>query len=68
MGISESTVRRTINDYKETNTVTSPKLKRVRENVIHLNDDFSRNAVSRRVHNIWFLREIPTTYKRSGFP
>ncbi|XP_015365184.1 PREDICTED: uncharacterized protein LOC107162689 [Diuraphis noxia] len=63
MGISESTVHRTINVYKETSTVTSPKRKRVRENVFHLYDDFSRNAVRRHVHNIWFRREIPTIDK-----
>lgn len=63
MGIGESTVHRTINEYKETNTVTSPKRKRVRENVFHLYDDFSRNAVRRHVHSIWFRREIPTIDK-----
>ncbi|XP_022176671.1 uncharacterized protein LOC111038053 [Myzus persicae] len=64
MGIGESTVHRTINEYKESCTVTSPKRKRVRENVFHLYDDFSRNAVGRHVHNIWFRREIPTIDKK----
>jgi len=38
--------------------VTSPKRKRVRENVFHLNDDFSRNAVRRHVRSIWSRHEI----------
>lgn len=54
MGSGESTVHWKINEYKETNTVTSPKCKKVRENVFHLYYDFSRNAVRRHVHSIWF--------------
>ncbi|XP_025191797.1 uncharacterized protein LOC112592046 [Melanaphis sacchari] len=63
MGIGDSTVYRIINEYKKKNTVTSPKRKRVRENIFHLYDDFSRNSVRRHIHSIWFRREIPTIDK-----
>lgn len=51
MGISESIVHRTINEYKETNAVTSPKRKRIRTKLLE-----SR----KHVHSIFFRREIPT--------
>jgi len=63
MGIGESTVHRTINDYKEKNTVVSPKRKRARIQIIETFDEFARNTVRRHVHSIWFRREIPTVNK-----
>jgi len=51
MGIGETTVFKTINEYKLTNTVTSPKQKR--ENFTNLYNQFMRNAVCRYVHNIF---------------
>jgi len=63
MGVGESTVHRTISNYKETKTVISPKRTRVREQITEAFDDFDRNAVRRHVHSIWFRREIPTVDK-----
>lgn len=63
MGIGESNVHRTIIEYKEKNTVTSPKHKRIRENVFDLQNDFLRNAISGHVCCIWFRREILTIDK-----
>ncbi|KAE9522898.1 hypothetical protein AGLY_016709 [Aphis glycines] len=63
LGVGESTVHRTVSDYKETKTVISPKRKRVRNQITETFDDFDRNAVRRHVHSIWFRREIPTVDK-----
>lgn len=63
IGIGESTVHRTISNYKENNTVISPKRKSVRVQITETFDDFARNAVRRHVHSIWFRREIPTVDK-----
>ncbi|XP_050066442.1 uncharacterized protein LOC126555585 [Aphis gossypii] len=63
MGVGESTVHRTIINYKETKTVVSPKRTRVRKQITEAFDDFDRNAVRRHVHSIWFRREIPTVDK-----
>jgi len=63
MGIGESTVHRTINEYNKTNAVKSPKRTKVRAKITETFDDFARNAVRRHVHSIWFRREIPTLDK-----
>lgn len=63
LGIGESTVHRTINEYKKTNAVKSPKRTKVRTKITETFDDFARNAVRRHVHSIWFRREIPTLDK-----
>lgn len=63
VGIGETTVHRTINKYKETNTVTSPNRKRVRKSVLNLYDDFARDAVRKHTLSIWCRREIPTVDK-----
>lgn len=58
MGVGESTMRKTINEYKETNVVTSQKQKRVRTKLLESFDNFARNAVRRHVRSIFFRREI----------
>lgn len=62
-GIGETTVHRTIKEYKETKTVTSPKRRRVRQSVFDKYDDFARNTVRKHVHNIWLRQENPTIDK-----
>lgn len=62
-GIGETTVHRTIKEYKETKTVTSPKRRRVRQSVLDKYDDLARNTVRKHVHNIWLRQENPTLDK-----
>lgn len=63
MGIGESTINITINEYNKTKQVTSPKKNRVRKSYRNIYDEFSRNVIRRHVHSIWFQREIPTVDK-----
>jgi len=63
LGIDERSIQTIISTYKETNTVAAPKQTRKKKSFRGLFDEFSKNAVRRHVHTIWFRREIPTVDK-----
>jgi len=63
IGIGEITIHKTIDTYNETKMVVSPKRKREKKSFRDSFDDFSKNAVRRHVHSIWFRRETPTVDK-----
>jgi len=66
IGVGEITINKTIDTYNETKMVTSPKRKREKRSFRDSFDDFSKNAVRRHVHSIWFRRETLTVDKIYG--
>lgn len=63
LGVGERSIQTIITTYKETNTVAAPKQTRKKKSFRDLFDEFSKNAVRRHVHSIWFRCEIPTVDK-----
>lgn len=63
IGVGEITIHKTIDTYNETKMVISPKRNREKKSFRDSFDDFSKNAVRRHVHSIWFRRETPTVDK-----
>jgi len=63
LGVGERSIQTIITTYKETNTVAAPKQTRKKKSFRDVFDEFSKNAVRRHVHTIWFRREIPTVDK-----
>ncbi|KAL4126162.1 hypothetical protein QTP88_010388 [Uroleucon formosanum] len=62
-GIGRNTVSKTISDYKNEGVLKSPNKTKVRASVFEKTDDFEKNAVRRKVHDLWFRRELPTIEK-----
>lgn len=63
LSIGERSIHTIIKAYNETKTVPVAKTTRKKKSFRDLFDDFSKNAVRRHVHSIWFRREIPTIDK-----
>lgn len=47
----------------QTKTVTSPNRKRNRPGVVNKIDDFDKNAIRRKVHSFWLIKDLPTIAK-----
>jgi len=58
LSIGERSIHTFITAYNETKTVSVAKQTRKKKSFRDLFDDFSKNAVRRHVHSIWFRREI----------
>lgn len=63
LSIGERSIHTIIKAYNETKTVPVAKTTRKKKSFRVLFDEFSKNAVRRHVHTIWFRREIPTVDK-----
>lgn len=63
MGIGKTSVYKILKEYKDTKTVTVPKLTRAKKSFLDNFDEFDKNAVRMHVHKIWRRREIPTVDK-----
>jgi len=62
-GVGRETISKTIAEYRSTNTVTSPNIKRNKSSVFNKIDDMDRNALRQKVHSFWLRRELPTIDK-----
>lgn len=62
-GMGRNTVSKTISDYKNKGVLESPNNIKVRATVTDKIDYFEKNAVRRKIHDIWFRRQIPTLDK-----
>ncbi|KAE9522741.1 hypothetical protein AGLY_016850 [Aphis glycines] len=56
-------VQKTLSEYKNKGTVSSPNKKKVRPTIIDKVDDFDKNAIRQKIHSFWFNREVPTISK-----
>jgi len=62
-GVGRNTISKTISDYKNEGIFKSPNKTKYRISIIEKIDDFEKNAVRRKVHDIWLKRQIPTLEK-----
>ncbi|KAL4098424.1 hypothetical protein QTP88_023043 [Uroleucon formosanum] len=63
LGIGLNKIQTTISEYNQTKTVTSPNRKRKKPGVVDKIDDFDKDAIRRKVHSLWFDRQLPTVAK-----
>jgi hypothetical protein len=65
LGLGRETISKTIAEYRRTNTntVTSPNKKRIKESLFDKIDDLDRNGLRQKVHSFWLRRELPTIDK-----
>lgn len=62
-GVGRNTVCKTISNYKNKGEIKSPNKTKIRPKISDKIDDFDQNAVRRKVHDIWFQRQVPTIDK-----
>ena len=62
-GVCKASVFRVISEYKKCGALNSPKKTKVRKRISEDVDDFERNAIRKKVHEFFFLNELPTIDK-----
>jgi transposase len=60
-GVSESSIYRVIGDYKTTHFLKSTKKMKLRKKILESVDEFEMNTIKRKVHNIFFRIELPSS-------
>jgi hypothetical protein len=58
-GVSECSIYRVIEEYKSTHILKSPQKVKLRKKFSESVDEFERNAIRRKVHDIFFRHELP---------
>lgn len=60
LGIGETTIFNTINEYRTTKTVSSPNKKRTCKNITTKINDIYKEAIRKKVQQFWINRKLPT--------
>lgn len=60
LGFGETTIFNTINEYRNTKTVSSPNKTRTCKNITTKINDFYKEAIRKKVHQFWINRKLPT--------
>jgi len=63
LGLGRETIRKTITEYRSTNTITSPNKRRIKSSIFDKVDDLDRKGLRQKIHSFWLRRELPTIDK-----
>lgn len=61
--IGIGTIKKTLCKYKSSGEVSSPQNKKIRKTICEKLDDFDKNVIRQKIHQLWFRKEIPTLPK-----